>query len=80
MREREREIGRDLELGGLHGDGDADEEDANHGDCGVAAPVLGPAVWAARHAPDLGPKVTMARIPMSMSVICSTSHGITISF
>lgn len=64
-----------LELGRLHGDGDADEEDAGHGDSGVAAPVLGPAVWATGHAPDLGTKVSMG-LPMSMSVICSTSHWI----
>ena len=46
-----------LELGGLHGDGDADEEDAEHGDGGVAAPVYGPAVGPARHAPHLLPEV-----------------------
>lgn len=46
-----------LELGGLHGDGDADEEDAEHGDGGVAAPVHGPAVGPARHAPYLLPEV-----------------------
>lgn len=70
----ERERG-DLELGGLHGDGDADEEDAGHGDSGVAAPVLGPAVWATGHAPDLGTKVSMG---LPMSVISSTSHWITL--
>lgn len=46
-----------LELGGLHGDGDADEEDAEHGDGGVPAPVHGPAVGPARHAPYLLPEV-----------------------
>lgn len=66
--------GDDLELGGLHGDGYADEEDAGHGDGGIAAPVLGTAVWAARHAPNLGPKVPVGRFPMSM--ICSTPHGL----
>jgi hypothetical protein len=48
---------RYLELGGFHGDGDADEEDAEHGDGGVAAPVHGPAVGPARHAPHLLPEV-----------------------
>lgn len=72
QRERERE---DLKLGGLHGDGDADEEDTGHGDSGVAAPVLGPAVWATGHAPDLGTKVSMG---LPMSVISSTSHWITL--
>lgn len=42
-----------LELGRLHGDWDADEEDAEHGDGGVAAPMDGAAVWPARHAPHL---------------------------
>jgi hypothetical protein len=46
-----------LELGGFHGDGDADEEDAEHGDGRVAAPVHGPAVGPARHAPHLLPEV-----------------------
>uniref|UniRef100_M8BRL5 Uncharacterized protein n=1 Tax=Aegilops tauschii TaxID=37682 RepID=M8BRL5_AEGTA len=50
-----------LELGGFHGDGDADEEDADHGDGGVAAPVDGPAIGPARHAPHLLPEVAAAR-------------------
>lgn len=46
-----------LELGGFHGDGYADEEDSEHGDGGVSFPVLGPAVGAAGHAPDFGSEV-----------------------
>lgn len=46
-----------LELRGFHGDGDADKEDAEHGDSGVAAPVDGAAVGPARHAPDLLAKI-----------------------
>jgi hypothetical protein len=80
MKQRKRgdRRGANLELGGLHRDGDADEEDADHGDGGVEAPVLGPAVWAARHAPHLGPKVPVGRLPMS--VICSTPHGSLLPF
>jgi len=54
-----------LELGGLHGDGDADEEDAEHGDGGVTAPVDGAAVGTARHAPYLLAEVA-ACVPTAM--------------
>lgn len=54
-----------LELGGLHGDGDADEEDAEHGDGGVTAPVDGAAVGPARHAPYLLAEVA-AGVPTAM--------------
>lgn len=54
-----------LELRGLHGDGDADEEDAEHGDGRVAAPVDGAAVGPARHAPHLLAEVAAA-VPAAM--------------
>jgi hypothetical protein len=54
-----------LELCGLHSDGDADEEDAEHGDGGVTAPVDGAAVGAARHAPYLLAEVA-AGVPTAM--------------
>eukprot|EP00268_Persea_americana_P027428 TRINITY_DN2680_c0_g1_i2.p1 TRINITY_DN2680_c0_g1~~TRINITY_DN2680_c0_g1_i2.p1 ORF type:complete len:124 (-),score=19.01 TRINITY_DN2680_c0_g1_i2:423-794(-) len=48
-----------LELYGNHGDGDAGEEDAEHGDGSVALPVLRPAVGASSHAPYLCPEISL---------------------
>ncbi|RRT82686.1 hypothetical protein B296_00019492 [Ensete ventricosum] len=73
---REHEQNTDLELRGLHGDGDADEEDAEHGDGGVALPVLGPAIGPARHAPHLVPKVLHpAMVHPVPSAAVSSCHG-----
>lgn len=58
-----------LELGRLHGDGDADEEDAEHGDGGVAAPVNGAAVGPARHAPHL-----LAEVPAGVPATMVAAH------
>ena len=66
---RETREQEDLELGGFHGDGDADEENASHGDGGVALPVLGAAVGPTAHAPHLAPEVP------SMLASSSSSHS-----
>lgn len=58
----------DLELGGFHGDWNANEDDAGHGDGSVAFPVPGPAVRATGHGPDLLPEVA--------AVISSSGHGL----
>jgi len=58
-------MGALLKLGGLHGDGDADEEDTEHGDGCVAAPVDGAAVGPSRHAPHLLAEVA-APVPAAM--------------
>uniref|UniRef100_A0A2P2K8Q7 Uncharacterized protein n=1 Tax=Rhizophora mucronata TaxID=61149 RepID=A0A2P2K8Q7_RHIMU len=62
-----------LKLGGLDSNGDADEENAGHGDGGVAAPVLGPAVRASAHAPHLLPEVPVDPI-CSVPMFRSSSH------
>nr|GLL38948.1 hypothetical protein DM860_008399 [Ipomoea trifida]GMD49676.1 hypothetical protein DM860_008399 [Ipomoea batatas]GMD55168.1 hypothetical protein DM860_008399 [Ipomoea batatas] len=61
----------DLELGGFHGDGNANENDSCHGDGGIAFPVDGPAIRSAGHGPDLGPEVG-GRIGVVVSVVSST--------
>lgn len=68
--QRERERG-DLEFSRFHGDGDADEEDAGHGDGSVALPVLGPAVGPTGHGPHLGPEITCISV---MAVVSSSAH------
>lgn len=62
----------DLELGRLHGDRNADEEDSEHGERRVALPVLGPTVGPTAHAPHLGPEVSSVG-PMPISVRMFTS-------
>ena len=70
MRERERE--RYLEFSGFHSDGDADEDNAEHGNGGVALPVLWATVRATAHTPDLVPEIAVS---VSMAVIAAaTSH------
>lgn len=71
---RRRRKGKNLELGGLHGDGDANEEDAEHGDGGVPFPVLGAAVGPARHAPHLGPEVLRAMRATVMMIYAASAH------
>ena len=61
-----------LEFSGFHSDGDADEDNAEHGNGGVALPVLGTAVRATAHTPDLVPEIAVS---VSMAVIAAaTSH------
>lgn len=58
----------DLELGRFHGDWNANEKDADHGNGSVALPVFGPAIWTSRHAPHLRPEISaMAMIPVVRS-------------
>lgn len=65
----EKRIGdTDLKLGGFHGDWNANEDDAGHGDGSVALPVLWPAVRATGHGPDLLPEVA--------AVVSSSGHGL----
>lgn len=63
----------DLKLGGFHGDGNANENNSGHGECGIAFPVHGPAIRSASHGPDLGPEIA-GRIGMVVSVVSSSSH------
>lgn len=65
-----------LELGGFDGDGDTDEEDAGHGDGGVAFPVLRPAVRPAGHTPYLVSEISAVcgGIAAVVTVICSSTH------
>lgn len=65
--------GTDLELSGFHGDGDTNEEDAEHCDGGVALPVLGATIRATRHTPNPTPEIP-TYLSMPMSMISSTSH------
>lgn len=58
-----------LELGGFHGDRDTNEENAEHSNRSIATPVLGPAIWATRHAPHLRPEILC-----SMPSMFSSSH------
>lgn len=63
----------DLELGGFHGDGDTNEEDAEHSDGGVAFPVFGATIRTTGHTPNLVSEISVY-LSMSMSMISSTSH------
>lgn len=45
--------GRNLKLGGFHGDGYADEKDTGHCNGGVTPPVLGPTVGASKKGPHI---------------------------
>nr|AFK44921.1 unknown [Lotus japonicus] len=80
------ELGRDwanrvmwslLELSGKLEDGDANEEDTEHGDGGVTLPVLGTTVRATGHTPYLVPEIA------AVTVICwstTTSHFFRLRF
>lgn len=65
----EREGEGNLEASGEFEDGDADEENAEHGNGGVALPVLGATVRATCHTPYLVPDI--AAVPV---ICCSASH------
>ncbi|CAL1385119.1 unnamed protein product [Linum trigynum] len=68
-----KERGTDLKLRRFHGDGNADEEDADHGDGSVAAPVLWAAIRATGHAPHLPPEIAMSAFS-SVPVLASSAH------
>lgn len=64
-------MNRDLEFSGKFEDWDADKEDAEHGDGGVALPVFRATVRATGHTPNLVPEISIAAIPV---ICCTTSH------
>ena len=61
----------DLKLGGFHGDGDTNKEEAEHCNGSIALPVLGPTVRATAHTPNLVPEIAMN---LSMAMISSSAH------
>lgn len=69
---RIRNVKKNLELSRFHGDRDADEEYAGHGDGSVALPVLWPTVGPTGHTPHLLSEILMGRI--SMAVVVSSPH------
>lgn len=69
-----------LELGRLHGNGDADKENAEHRKGGVATPVLGPAVRPTRHAPYFGSEIAASFSSSSSHFLLRLDPVITVHY
>jgi hypothetical protein len=70
-----------LELGRFHSDRDANEDNADQSDGGVALPVHGATVGPTSHTPNLGPEIpgSMAVAGVSMSMASSSHLSLSVS-